>query len=212
MKRIALLGGVCLLVSMALAGSAPALSAERTLSADAALKGGPDARALALVGNPQAFRVLKAPATICAGADDPSAPISVQETAMKCLINFARGQAGLPKLGDTRKLNASALNKAADILRCNQFSHEACGRDFLFWFRRGGYVGAGCWWAGENLAWGSGHLGSARAIMKAWLRSASHRANVLSSDYSEAGISLRVGSLSGTSDAHVWVNHFGRHC
>jgi len=212
MKRIAILGGVCLLVSMALAGSAPALSTGHALSTEAAMKAGANARALALVGNPQAFRVLKAPASTCAGADDPSAPISVQETAMKCLVNYARQQAGLPRLADTRKLNVSALNKSTDILRCNRFSHEACGRDFLFWFRRAGYIGAGCWWAGENLAWGSGPLGSARSIMKAWLRSASHRANILASDYSEFGLSLRVGSLSGSDDAHVWVNHFGRHC
>ena len=205
MRRIAILGGLCLLVSLALAGNAPALSTSP------AVKAGPTARALALAGNSLAPRILKAPAAVCSGADDPSAPVSVQETAMKCLVNYARQQAGLPRLADVRRLNTSALNKAADILRCNQFSHEACGRDFLYWLRRGGYLGGRCWWAGENLAWGSGQLGSPRSVMKAWLRSPSHRANVLGSDYSEFGISLRVGSLSGNADAHLWVNHFGRH-
>jgi uncharacterized protein YkwD len=181
MKRIAILAGLCLLISLALAGSASA-------------------------------RVLKAPASACYGADDPTAPISVQENAMECLINYARHQAGLPRLSETRKLKVSSLNKAADIMRCNQFSHEACGRDFLYWFRRAGYVGGGCWWAGENLAWGSGSLGSPRAVIKAWLRSPSHRANILDDQYSEFGVALRIGSFSGSSDAHVWVNHFGRHC
>ena len=49
-------------------------------------------------------------------------------------------------------------------------------------------------------------------MIKAWLRSPAHRANILSSDYSEFGIALRVGALSGNCDAHLWVNHFGRHC
>jgi len=206
MKRIAVLGGLCLLVSLALAGNAPALSTS------SAVKAGAHARALAMSGNSLALRVLKAPAAVCPGADDPSAPVPAQEAAMKCLVNYARQQAGLPRLADPRRLNTSALNKSADILRCNQFSHEACGRDFLYWFRRGGYLGGRCWWAGENLAWGSGQLGSARSVMKAWLRSPSHRANILGSDYSEHGLALRVGSLSGSNDAHVWVNHFGRHC
>ena len=131
---------------------------------------------------------------------------------MKCLLNNARQQAGLPPLNGLRKLDVSASNKAADILRCNSFSHEACGRDFLYWFRRSGYVGSGCWWAGENLAWGTGSLGSARSILKAWLRSPGHRANILNSDFNQFGISLHVGGVSGAADAHVWVNHFGRHC
>lgn len=131
---------------------------------------------------------------------------------MKCLVNYARRQAGLPRLAATGKLNGAADRKAADILRCNQFSHEACGRDFLHWFRRAGYLGGRCWWAGENLAWGTESLGSARSVMKAWLRSPSHRANILGSDYNQFGISLRAGSLSGSPEAHVWVNHFGRRC
>ena len=188
MRRIALLGGLALLVSLLAAGNAPA------------------------AGHPVSVRVLKAPTTACSGAEDHNAPVPVQEQAMKCLVNYARPQAGLPRLADTRKLNTSALNKAADVLRCNQFSHEACGRDFLYWFRRSGYTDGRCWWAGENLAWGSGSLGSPRAVFKAWLKSPPHRANILSSDYTEFGISLRSGALSGNSGAHLWVNHFGRHC
>jgi uncharacterized protein YkwD len=195
-----------LLVGLALAGNAPALSTP------AVVQSGPNVRALALDGSPVALRVLKAPDAICTGGEDPNAPIMIQEAAMECLVNYARQQAGLPRLNDSRKLDAAASNKAGDILRCNQFSHEACGRDFLYWVRRTGYLNSRCWWAGENLAWGTGSLGSARSVMKAWLRSPSHRANLLGSDYNQFGISLRAGGLSGSPDAHVWVNHFGRHC
>jgi uncharacterized protein YkwD len=200
-------------IGLLLASNAPALPTPAVqLSAPDQAHAGPSVRGRALTGNRAALRVLTAPANDCVGADDPSASFPDQEAAMVCLLDYAREQAGLPKLNDYRKLDGSAASKAADILRCNDFSHEACGRDFLFWFRRAGYLSTRCWWAGENLAWGTGSLGSARSIMKAWLRSPSHRANMLSADYDQTGISLRAGGLSGSSDAHVWVNHFGRHC
>jgi uncharacterized protein YkwD len=213
MRRFVLLGALCSSLGLALASNSLALGpAGPVLEAADVAHAGPSVRDRALDGNAAALRVLAAPSGTCVGGDDPDASAAVQVTAMECMVNFARQQAGLPRLGDTRKLDSSAASKAADILRCNDFSHEACGRDFLYWFRRVGYVGGRCWWAGENLAWGTGSLGTARAVVKAWLRSPSHRANMLSSEYSDFGISLRVGSLSGASEAHVWVNHFGRHC
>ena len=184
-----------MLLMLALASNAPALDTSSAMSSGS----GPNIRALALSGNRTALRALAAPGDSCVGVDDPNAPIAAQE-------------AGLPKLADSRKLDGSADNKAADILRCNQFSHEACGRDFLFWFRRAGYLNSRCWWAGENLAWGSGSLGTVRSVMKAWLHSPSHRENLLGAEYDEFGISLRIGALGGSSSAHLWVNHFGHHC
>jgi uncharacterized protein YkwD len=192
---------------LALASTAPAVG-----TPIARVYNGSVLRTLALAGNHPALQRLAAPATSCVGADDANAPIAVQEAAMECMVNFARQQAGVPRLTDSRKLGGSAANKAGDILRCNQFSHEACGRDFLYWFRRFGYVGGSCWWAGENLAWGTGSFGTVRSIVKAWLRSPGHRANLLGGEYEQFGISLRIGGLSGSPDAHVWVNHFGRHC
>jgi uncharacterized protein YkwD len=207
MRRFAFLGGLCLLLMLVLASSAAAV---RTPTAR--VYNGFALRTVALAGNHTALERLAAPATSCVGADDLDAPIAVQEAAMECMVNFARQQAGLPRLADSRKLDGSAANKGGDILRCNQFSHEACGRDFLYWFRRAGYVGGQCWWAAENLAWGTGSLGTVRAIVKAWLRSPGHRANLLGAEYDQFGIALRIGSLSGSPNAHVWVNHFGRHC
>lgn len=183
-----------------------------TLATAAADRGATKLRAKALHGKPAALRILKAPATSCSGEDDPNAPVNVQERAMRCMVNYARVQAGLPRLDNPRRLDYAAYRKAGDILRCNEFSHEACGRDFLFWMRESGYLKRRCWWAGENIAWGTGSLGTARSIMSAWLRSPSHRENLLGREYREFGIALRIGDLSGATGAHVWVNQFGRHC
>jgi uncharacterized protein YkwD len=108
-------------------------------------------------------------------------------------------------------LDHSALNKAADILRCDSFSHEACGREFTFWMRRASYLRARCWRVGENLAWGTGSQATVRSIFRAWMHSPEHRANILG-HYTQIGIGLTEGALSGDGDVHVWVQHFGSHC
>ena len=99
-------------------------------------------------------------------------------------------------LGDARGARPGRRRKAADILRCDEFSHEACGREFTYWIERFGYLGGGCWRAGENIAWGTGSVGSVRAIFRAWLHSSGHRENILG-PFTQLGIGLRVGKLEG---------------
>jgi len=131
--------------------------------------------------------------------------------AMACMTNYARREAGRPKYRVRSDLGRSATRKAADILRCDSFSHTACGRPFTFWIERS-YVARKCWWAGENIAWGTGSLGSVRQIFMAWMRSPSHRSAILSRQYSDLGIGLRTGRMERRSGAAVWVQHFGKLC
>jgi uncharacterized protein YkwD len=123
----------------------------------------------------------------------------------------ARDHDGLGTLADADDLARSAGKKSGDIIRCDSFSHEACGRQFTFWMQRSGYLAARCWRAGENIAWGTGSYASVRSIFVAWLHSPEHRANLLGR-YSSIGISLRVGNLEGHRGAHVWTQDFGSHC
>lgn len=150
---------------------------------------------------------LVAPASACSGQGNPGAPIAVQLRAMRCLTNYARAARGRPPLSRHRGLDRAARGKAADILRCDRFDHEACGRDFTYWFERVGYAGR-CTALGENIAWGTGTLGSPRAIFGAWIRSPGHRANILGG-FEELGLGLRVGRLEGNSGARVWTQEFG---
>lgn len=130
---------------------------------------------------------------------------------MLCLTNFARAEAGATQLEETPELDESAADKSNDILECDSFSHSACGREFTYWMRATGYISAECWRAGENLAWGAGDYGTVTSIFRAWLRSPTHRANLLG-DYTQIGIDLRVGKLEGSRGVHVWTQHFGLHC
>jgi uncharacterized protein YkwD len=176
------------------------------LAAIAASAGAPRfARAAGAAPDP-----LLAPLSACPHQTELRAPPAVQLRAMRCMTAFARERRGLPPLADSRRLDRAGGRKAADILRCDEFSHEACGRGFTYWMRRFGYLRGGCWRAGENIAWGSGALGSVRAIFRAWLRSPAHRRNILG-PYAQLGLGLRVGTLEGTPDAHVWTQELGSH-
>ncbi|MGB7686458.1 MAG: CAP domain-containing protein [Solirubrobacterales bacterium] len=131
---------------------------------------------------------------------------------MRCLVDGARTARGLPSFGAAAGLDRAATRKSADILRCGEFTHEACGREFSYWIRRFGHFGAGCSGIAENIAWGTGSFATPRAIFRAWMRSPGHRRNILGS-YGLVGIGMRVGALEGRSGAHVWTQEFaGRDC
>ena len=154
---------------------------------------------------------LIAPPESCPSQSELNAPAGVQEEAMRCMTDFARQHMGMAGLVDADDLDRSAAEKSGDILRCDNFSHYACGRDITYWMQRVGYIPARCWRAGENIAWGSGDLGTVRSIFRAWIHSPPHLENILG-PYSQLGVGLQVGNLEGHSNAHVWTQHFGSHC
>ena len=149
------------------------------------------------------------PTAACPHQSEIGAPPSLQRAAMLCLTNRARAAHGLPALVESKPLERAAVHKTADMLTCDEFSHEACGREFSYWMSRFGYL-EGCWSAAENIAWGTGSLGSVRGIFGAWMRSPGHRANILG-PYSEIGISAASGDLEGKAGAVVWTQDFGSH-
>lgn len=165
---------------------------------------------LAIVA-PASAAGLIAPASACPDQRALDAPAAAQESTMGCMVDYARSQAGLAGLAEVEPLQLSAEDKADDVLRCDSFSHFACGRDFTYWMRQTGYVSSQCWRVGENLAWGTGKYGTVRSIFRAWMSSPGHRENILD-DFAETGISLRVGTLSGQTGTHIWAEHFGSHC
>jgi len=167
--------------------------------------------ALALAATPASAAGLIAPAEACPEQESRDASAAAQEGTMLCMVNFARAQSGEGGLEATTELAESAREKAGDILACDSFSHNACGREFSYWMRQSGYTSAPCWRVGENLAWGSGEYGTVRSIFRAWMRSPEHRANILG-DFTQTGIELRTGVLAGSPGTKVWAQHFGSRC
>ena len=153
---------------------------------------------------------LLAPAAVCPHQNQPAQPNKMQLRAMLCLTNYARTHSHLARIAASTQLAQAAAGKVRDILRCDEFSHEACGREFTYWMKQSGYLQGSCWEAAENIAWGTGLIGTPRAIMRAWLHSSGHRENILGI-YADIGIGLREGAIEGSDGAHVWVEEFGTH-
>ena len=153
---------------------------------------------------------LLAPETACPGQSDPSQPVAVQEQTMVCMHNWARAQRGLRPLQMEGQLLRSSRKKARDISRCQQFSHEACGRNAFYWVRRVGFE-TGHYGAGENLEFGQGTMATVRGAMSAWLNSDIHRTDLLTPGWVDVGINLRRAKFDGQPGVAIWVAHFGYH-
>jgi uncharacterized protein YkwD len=163
-----------------------------------------------LIAAPSAGASLIAPPSACPDQTG-AASATAQEQAMRCMTDFARSRAGLGALADSPQLDLSSADKGVDVLRCDSFSHTACGREFTYWMQQAGYLSEACWHVGENLAWGVGAYGTVRSIFRAWMRSQEHRRNILG-DYEALGLNRQVGELEGQADTVVWTAHFGSHC
>lgn len=192
----------CALLALAPAASAKsARGASPAAGVESAPGAKPAARAPSAPGNPIA------PVAACANQTEAAAPTRLQVAAMLCMTNYARAAYGLAPLAESPPLAGAAAHKTADMLTCNRFSHEACGRQFTYWMGRYGYL-RGCWSAAENIAWGTGSLGTVRRIFSGWMHSPGHRANILG-PYAEIGISFAAGTLEGNAGATVWTQDFG---
>jgi uncharacterized protein YkwD len=199
----------CLLLALAPTASAAAKPATAVASArPVAVAGGGSGGGGGQRGELRSGTPL-APATVCPNQTEAEAAPATQVAAMLCMTNFARTAYGLAPLAEAKPLVRAAARKSADILTCDQFSHEACGRQFTYWMSRYGYL-RGCWSAGENIAWGTGTLGTVRGIFNAWMHSPGHRENILG-PYAEIGISYTAGTLEGNAGAVVWTQDFGAH-
>jgi uncharacterized protein YkwD len=153
---------------------------------------------------------LLAPESACPGQSDPSLSDTAQEQTMVCMHRWARAQEGSGGLHVSKQLRASSTRKARDIRRCQDFAHDACGRDAFYWFKRVGFL-RGTFGAGENLELGNGQAATVRGAMSAWLNSDVHRSVLLTPNFDDVGISMVSGQFKGYSGVAIWVAHFGYH-
>jgi uncharacterized protein YkwD len=161
---------------------------------------------------PGDFTAYVAPEGECPGLDNLTASTGAEVQTELCLLNYARRAAGLQPLRTEPLLMRSAELKAAQIVRCGQFSHEACGIDVKQPFADAGYFSpTSATRFGENLAWGGDEAGSPRGALLGWLESPEHRANLFRNEWTEQGLALVVvPNFRGVADSRNWVSHFGR--
>jgi len=128
---------------------------------------------------------------------------------MRCLLNEARRQHGLRALRHSRALDRAAGLRAAAIRRCQDFSHTPCGRSFGSVYTASGYS-LETHSVAENLAWGTGSLGSAAGTVRSWLASPEHRQNMLDGGWRKFGVAVvSAPRLDGAQNVTLWVAEFG---
>ena len=102
------------------------------------------------------------------------------------LVNAERRKAGLGPLALSQRCQAQADTRAKEIFQRGRFNHKGAFN---------GLRGYG--WMGENIAKG---YRSPAAVVRGWMHSKGHRANILSRKYNHLGVGYYKG---------CWVQTFG---
>lgn len=153
------------------------------------------------------------PACPNADAQQPDGGLAAIRHATLCLINVQRTQHGLGKLHDNTALRGVASRYARRMVALSFFDHVSpTGGTFLRRIQRSAYLhGARGYSLGENLAWGGGILATPRSIVRAWMNSPGHRANILSANYHDIGVGVAPGiPVAGGGAGLTYVNEFGK--
>jgi len=132
---------------------------------------------------------------------------STAEPAMLCVLNYAQMKEGLPALQLSPKLRTASRLKALDIIRCEEFAHEACGKNARSVADEVGYPQF-AW--GENIYAGAGPFMPARVAADGWLNSPHHRENLFRPQWTEQGVAVVVApTFRGEKNVAIWVSEFG---
>jgi uncharacterized protein YkwD len=149
----------------------------------------------------------------CPGADSGPRKISSKRAAelVVCLVNNQRAKRGMSKFDHRRDLAAAARSHSKRMQKTDCFDHVCPGESpLVVRYEHSNYLPCGCsWGASENIAWGAGSEGSPREIVKSWMGSSDHRANILGS-YEHVGVGVRWGSPQDRSSrAGTYTLDFG---
>ncbi len=127
------------------------------------------------------------------------APLRSLEQEVIRLINVERGKQGLPALTENWELSRVARYKSQDMIDKNYFAHQSptYGSPFTMMQSFGLRFSA----AAENIAYGQR---TAAEVVKAWMNSPGHRANILSRSYRFTG----VGAAKKSNGTLYWTQMF----
>ena len=112
-----------------------------------------------------------------------SQAVRAYEQEVVRLVNAQRVQNGLKPLAENWELSRVARYKSADMAGKRYFSHESPTYGSPYQMMRS--FGISFRFAGENIAYGQR---TPAAVVSAWMNSSGHRANILSSSYTQIGV------------------------
>jgi uncharacterized protein YkwD len=124
------------------------------------------------------------------------------------LVNKERTEKGLIPLRENINLTNAATAKSTDMINRNYFDHYAFDLtpwDFILSYDYDYLT------AGENLAM---DFETSEGVVSAWMKSPSHRANILNPDFQDLGVGVVKGAYTteeGTYETKMVTQMFGRH-
>lgn len=137
------------------------------------------------------------PSTVC-----PSFNQAFEARVLE-LINQERAKLALPALKAQSQLAAAARTHSAEMGCNNYFSHTGLnGSTVASRIEQQGYKWS---WVGENIAGGSN---TPEAVVQQWMNSAPHKANILSPNFTDAGVGYAYASNS--TYKHYWTLDFAK--
>lgn len=130
--------------------------------------------------------------------------INAVRTEMLARVNAERDAAGKAPLTMNGLLNQSAQGHTNDMLERSYYAHETPeGLSSNDRIKATGYHPS---FTGENIAKGQF---SVEEVMDAWMNSPDHRANILSSNFTEVGFGLSYGKNQNGFEI-IWAQNFGQ--
>jgi hypothetical protein len=119
------------------------------------------------------------------------------------LTNSERADLAEAPLRRSAVLDAAAQMKANHMVKNEYFAHYAPnGTSPWYWFEQAGYTYAH---AGENLAI---HFTDSSEVVDAWMKSPTHRENIVNGNFTEIGVGTAKGEYEGYDTVYV-VQLFG---
>jgi uncharacterized protein YkwD len=115
--------------------------------------------------------------------------------AVVCLVNKMRRHHGRRGLHVRGALNESGKRHSSYMRRHSCFSHQCPGeRNLIGRVEATSYLPCGCSWRlGENIARGTRTAGTPAAIVRAWMHSPPHRAEILDRRLRDVGVGVVWG-------------------
>ena len=142
------------------------------------------------------------------------AAVNTLERQVLTEINVVRARRGLAALRMSRPLSAAADLHSRKMAQLGFFSHNSADGT-SFWKRVQrfyGWNGFRTWSVGENLLWSSPEIDAGGAVQM-WMDSPGHRANLLSTQWREIGLSAvfvpAAPGIFGGRDVTIVTADFG---
>jgi len=132
-----------------------------------------------------------------------------------CLVNRERIAHGEAPLRDNSKLTAAAQGHTESMAWNDYFEHLGPrGQTPLDRMRAAGYIYSSNlgYEVGENIAWGTGSLGTPSAIVAAWMGDPGHRANILDAHFRDTAVGVSAHpptALAHGQSGGIYTQDFG---